>query len=395
MAAGGSAAEQAQKKRDQAERLRREAERWERGAEGERRVATLLAELPSDFVVFHDVRLPNSRANVDHLVVGPSGVWAVDAKYYSNPVTMGRGRGADTLWTARTPMRRVLDRSRWEAETVGELVGLPVRPLMCIIAPSLPQPVFEFAGVRICAPHRLVSDLTASLGGQIDVGETSAKVQRVFGVRPEPARRAERPNARQHEVSSVAPRRLGRPIARDLKRAARLALLGAGLVVFFWLLPALASIVGSIGGYVAEEALDRLTPTTVVTAPAATDASPAPSRAPRPESAEVESTTVGARTEVPVAVDYVVTCPTQGAGWVVDWVWPGEPPSGAAGYLVHTQRSEVRLSHTPAIWSDPASPPAGIRVNSAEFVVITTLVDDQRDVLATVQESFAAPAWSC
>ena len=57
-------------------------ERWRRGAAGEAATAELLARLPRRFVVLHDLRIPGGRANVDHLVIGPTGVWVVDSKSY-------------------------------------------------------------------------------------------------------------------------------------------------------------------------------------------------------------------------------------------------------------------------------------------------------------------------
>ena len=57
--------------------------RWARGAAGELATAALLEHLPGrQWVVLHDLALPGSRANVDHLVIGPTGVWVVDTKAY-------------------------------------------------------------------------------------------------------------------------------------------------------------------------------------------------------------------------------------------------------------------------------------------------------------------------
>ncbi len=56
-------------------------DRWRRGAEGEAATAMLLARLPRRrYVVLHDRRIPGSRANIDHLVIGPTGVWVIDTK---------------------------------------------------------------------------------------------------------------------------------------------------------------------------------------------------------------------------------------------------------------------------------------------------------------------------
>ncbi len=55
---------------------------WAAGAEGERRVASALYALPTGWTVVHDRLLKpgRSEANLDHLVIGPTGVYLVDAK---------------------------------------------------------------------------------------------------------------------------------------------------------------------------------------------------------------------------------------------------------------------------------------------------------------------------
>ena len=58
---------------------------WEIGAIGEEVLGQRLNALVSSSVrVLHDRRMPRSRANVDHLVVCPSGIFIIDAKRYKN-----------------------------------------------------------------------------------------------------------------------------------------------------------------------------------------------------------------------------------------------------------------------------------------------------------------------
>jgi hypothetical protein len=97
-----------------------QARTWQRGAHGERRTARLLDRLTRDgFVVFHDLALPGSPANVDHLVIGPSGVFAIDSKQWTGSVH----QGADGLaWHNHYRLDRTLETVRWEAETVGRLL---------------------------------------------------------------------------------------------------------------------------------------------------------------------------------------------------------------------------------------------------------------------------------
>ncbi len=62
-------------------RPRPDPERWLRGAAGEEVTARILGALPARrWVVFHDRRIPGSRANLDHVVIGPTGVWVIDTK---------------------------------------------------------------------------------------------------------------------------------------------------------------------------------------------------------------------------------------------------------------------------------------------------------------------------
>lgn len=86
--AGESAREMARRQREKAARLTQAAEKWERGAEGEEATARALAALPAgEWTVFHDRRWPGRKlANVDHVVVGPPGVFVIDSKNWTGKV---------------------------------------------------------------------------------------------------------------------------------------------------------------------------------------------------------------------------------------------------------------------------------------------------------------------
>ena len=56
---------------------------WDVGARGEERLGGMLNRLAGPSLrVLHDRRVPGSRANIDHMVVSPSGVFVIDAKRY-------------------------------------------------------------------------------------------------------------------------------------------------------------------------------------------------------------------------------------------------------------------------------------------------------------------------
>ena len=90
----------------------------------QRRTAAMLAQLEQEgWLVLHDVALPGWSASLDHLVIGPTGAWAIDS--WRN------------TWPRST--RGVIGRSRpdlsWKAEAVADGLagtGIPVQPLLCL-----------------------------------------------------------------------------------------------------------------------------------------------------------------------------------------------------------------------------------------------------------------------
>jgi hypothetical protein len=106
---------------------------WRHGAEGERRTARLLAPLERrGYQVFHDLAVPGSAANVDHLVVGPTGVYVIDSKRYRGRLRYFAGH----LCHGDRPLDRTLEKLWWEATQVAETLGfgpdLHVYPVLCV-----------------------------------------------------------------------------------------------------------------------------------------------------------------------------------------------------------------------------------------------------------------------
>ena len=55
---------------------------WNKGIKGEYIVAEYLNQLPEDYFVFNDVKFPGSYGNLDHVVVGPTGIYVIETKNY-------------------------------------------------------------------------------------------------------------------------------------------------------------------------------------------------------------------------------------------------------------------------------------------------------------------------
>jgi hypothetical protein len=130
-----------------------QARTWQRGAHGERRTARLLDRFTRDgYVVFHDLAVPGSDANVDHLVIGPTGLFVIDSKQWTGSIH----QGADGLvWHNHYPLDRTLGTVRWEATVVGRLLGTRVAALLCVHGAHVQGGGLDAQGVAIVPAHLL------------------------------------------------------------------------------------------------------------------------------------------------------------------------------------------------------------------------------------------------
>jgi hypothetical protein len=72
---------------------------WRRQAVAQRRTAGVLAQLEQEgWLVLHDVALPGWSASLDHLVIGPTGAWAIES--WGNS-WLPRRRKATSPWSGR------------------------------------------------------------------------------------------------------------------------------------------------------------------------------------------------------------------------------------------------------------------------------------------------------
>lgn len=114
---------------------------WAVGAAGEERVAEVLVGVPG-IEVLHDKRVPGSKANIDHIVVGPAGVFVVDAKKYEGSIeTVDKGswlRSDWRLYVAGRDRTTLVDGVLGQVEVVRSVLGdefasVPVTGVLCFI----------------------------------------------------------------------------------------------------------------------------------------------------------------------------------------------------------------------------------------------------------------------
>jgi Nuclease-related domain len=136
-----------------------EASAWRTGARGERRTARRLRRLVRrGYVAFHDLAMPGSRGNIDHLLIGPCGVFVIDSKQYT-------GRVQQTpdghVWHNYYPLDEQLRTVRAEAQAVEAILGVPVIPVVCVHGASVQWGGLHAQGVAIVPAGQLQTALGA------------------------------------------------------------------------------------------------------------------------------------------------------------------------------------------------------------------------------------------
>jgi hypothetical protein len=112
---------------------------WKVGAEGEERAAARLARLLRNtrVVLLHDRRLPGSRANIDHLAVGPGGITVIDTKCLAGRIEVrGRGTRAELRVGGRDRTKLLDGVTRQVAAVISSFDEVDVRAAMCFVEPS-------------------------------------------------------------------------------------------------------------------------------------------------------------------------------------------------------------------------------------------------------------------
>src|SRR5947209_8593030 len=121
-------------------------ERRDRGASGEEHVGGLLDELAdSGWEVIHDATL--GRGNVDHILIGPPGVFTVETKSTAGPVRISRLHGA------------VLGQAQAQRRAIERVTGIPVEPLLVFSRAWIDRPMARRRGVRVVPARMLLGYL--------------------------------------------------------------------------------------------------------------------------------------------------------------------------------------------------------------------------------------------
>ena len=105
---------------------------WGKGGLVEEMVGTKLAAIGDDYRVIHDISKGKDQENIDHVVIGPTGIFAIESKANKNVITYHKGGKIVITELCDKFMRQVARNACWVKEAVNfdEFVhGIIVRPL--------------------------------------------------------------------------------------------------------------------------------------------------------------------------------------------------------------------------------------------------------------------------
>jgi hypothetical protein len=138
-------------------------DRHDRGASGEEHVGGLLEGLAEEgWHVIHDASL--GHGNVDHILIGPAGVFTLETKSHPGPVRVERVHGA------------ILGQAQAQRKAIERVTQEHVEPLVVFSRAWIDRPLSRRKGVRV-VPARMLLGYLAKQPSRL----TSEQVEQAYG----------------------------------------------------------------------------------------------------------------------------------------------------------------------------------------------------------------------
>lgn len=154
----------------------------------QRRTKKELAKLErSGYRALHIRAIPGSNEVIDHLLIGPTGVYAIDSEQWDKRLPV-RTKNARQLWHGPFSQRDRLEHARWEAAQasrfLGDALGEPVsvRAAMAVYGPAIPWGVATIRDVDVFGGDRLRKYLRRHPAGARAPRLTTSDVERIYTV---------------------------------------------------------------------------------------------------------------------------------------------------------------------------------------------------------------------
>ncbi len=147
------------------------------GYEGELAVGQELNQLLRDgHYVYHD--FPADKFNIDHIIVGPAGVYAVETKARQKPAT-GNGQADARVvydgkkiqfpdWWETKPLKQAQIQAKWLSRWLGSAVGAPIEVRPVVALPGWFVDRSNSNGLPVINPKNIRSILKSSKNAPLD-----------------------------------------------------------------------------------------------------------------------------------------------------------------------------------------------------------------------------------
>lgn len=169
---------------------------WATGAVGEEAVAAHIARRCPQIKLLNDRRMPNSRANIDHLAIAPSGVFVIDAKRYKGKIEVQKPLfGNAKLVIAGRDKTKLVEGLQRQVDAVRARLAIieqdvPVHGCFCFINPDGQAggsgiPLFgtmSINGFPLFYPRKLSKRLNQP--GELDTDQTAVLTEALAELLP-------------------------------------------------------------------------------------------------------------------------------------------------------------------------------------------------------------------
>jgi hypothetical protein len=138
----------------------------------------------SGYRSLHIREIPGSDQIIDHLLVGPNGIYAIDSEQWDKRLPV-RTRNGRQLYHGPYSQKDRLEHARWEAQQASDLIGnalgehIKVRPAMAVYGPAVPWGFAEIRDVDVFSGDKLRKYLRRHRAGR-DERLAAAEVERIY-----------------------------------------------------------------------------------------------------------------------------------------------------------------------------------------------------------------------
>jgi len=166
-----------------------EVRSWYRGVHGERAVASELSRLGAGWLVLHSVPVGARDTDIDHVVIGPTGTFTINAKYSPGKKVWAKGYGVNVDGHGTGYVPKAIAEARRASNLLSRASGIavPVTAIITFVDPGAMNVAGRVGGgegdpeVRVMR-HR---DLVGFLGGAPTL--SPEQVQRLTGAATQPS----------------------------------------------------------------------------------------------------------------------------------------------------------------------------------------------------------------